>query len=95
MLNDQEGKTLRFIVCRAEPVRPEECVVLIPWSDLPRTTLVARAVLNRLEDWGYVRRDGRGFIATVQGEQLITKADKRGMWRAAPSPEVTNRNHRR
>lgn len=95
MLNDQEGKTLRYVASRGEPTRPEDCVIRIPWSDLPSTKLVARAVLNRLEQWGYVRRDGRGFTATTKGEQLIKKADKRDMWRAAPPPEVTNTINRR
>lgn len=86
-LNAQEGKVLRYVVCHGEPVKAMMCVVKIPWSDLPHSPLVARAVLERLRAWGYVDRDKIGYIPTKKGREKITEANRKGWWQDPPSPE--------
>jgi hypothetical protein len=82
------GKVLRYVVTnRTPPTVPEKCIILIEWSDLPKTLLQARATLEKLRDYGLVERDDqRGYTATAEGRQLIAEANQQGIWQDPPIP---------
>lgn len=93
-LTATEGKVLRYVVDRAEPVKPSETTNRIAWSDLPHSYLQARAVLERLKAWKYVERVAKGYIATEKGRKRIARANKGKEWLKPPPPAVTNKTGR-
>jgi hypothetical protein len=85
-LTARQGKTLRFVVSRSrgayeKPVAASDAVIKADWSDLPQTALQAKATLEQLERHKLIRREGKGFLATEDGEALIRQADAAGKWR--------------
>jgi hypothetical protein len=81
-LDPREGKVLRYVTTRGSEVRPSMCVVPArAHSDLPKSPLVARAVLERLRAWGFVTRSSRGYEPTPKGRKRVRQADSQGEWR--------------
>lgn len=90
MPTPRQGKCLRFIVARTTanpadvlhvgPVMPAELVTHHEWSDLPHTLLQAVNTCQRLESYGYIRREEEGFVAEKQGIGLIKMADEQKWW---------------
>ena len=84
-LTPREGKVLRFVLSRSsgqyqEPVKLEQVINRIEWSDLPHDLWQAKVTLARLEALGMVQRDGDGYQATSKGSSLIADANASGWW---------------
>jgi len=97
-LSPRAGKVLRFVVARTKsgnaPVEADSCTNRIKWSDLPHTHLQAVSTLSGLAKRGLVEKVKQGYSATAAGIELIALADKKGMWRDPPPPNVTNRRRK-
>ena len=98
-LSPRAGKVLRYVVSRTTtgnpPVEPDDCTNRIKWSDLPHTHLQAVSTLSGLSKKGLVEKVKQGYSATAAGIELIALADKRGLWRVPPPPNVTNQRRRK
>jgi hypothetical protein len=87
-LTQREGKLLRYITsCQTLPVTPAMCIIQIPWSDLPKNSLQARAAIDTLVKYKLVERSGKGFIPTESGKELIKSATSKGWWVRKPTVE--------
>jgi hypothetical protein len=92
-LSARQAKVLRYVVStRDQPVTPERCVVMIEWSDLPKTVVQARKTLFMLRKYRLVDQVGKHeYTATPAGKEVVAYADKEKLWRQAPPPEKTNK----
>ena len=97
-LTPRQGKVLRYVVARdrnaKEIVEQKDCITKIKWSDLPQSLLQAKVALRRLEVFGLVQKQGKGYVPTKDGIKLIKAADKQGLWQTPPPPSITNRRRR-
>lgn len=93
-LTPRQGKTLRYIADRTKsgnaPVPPEDCVVSIKWSDLPKSVMQATTTCSALVKLGLLVHVQYGYKATTRGVKLSSTADKRRLWMSTPPPRVTN-----
>jgi hypothetical protein len=94
-LTPREGKVLRYFVGRKasgdNQTATDDCIVEIPWSDLPHSHSQALLTVSSLVSKGLLTKVSDGWYTPSQGAAtLVAAANKAKMWQVAPPPSVTN-----
>lgn len=96
-MSPREGKILRYLLSTSQsPVAPERVVVTgPPWTDLPFTMMEANISFGKLVKLKLANRTDGEYEATKLAEEVMSYANKLGMWKTPPSPAVTNNQRRK
>ena len=95
-LTPREGKVLRYFVGRKSSgdnqTATDDCIVEIPWSDLPHSHSQALLTVSSLVSKGLLVRVQEGWYTPAIGAAaVVAAANKAKMWQVAPPPSVTNK----